>query len=332
MPMNSGRMIVIILLTAFAMTPGLEAAVTAKSTSGQGNAVVTVGQKAMVLSGIATEQLPRVTRATNVKAYGEVIGLDNLINLKTAYLIGVAAGRKASYQLMVSRNLFNRTKALFHSSKYVSLQKLQDAEAGFDSDLADSEAAKERISSARSMLLRRWGPVVTSWVVHNAAPAKGLADGRLCLIVVTLPAGTRVRHAAATAEIHGIGGKAVTARLVSVSPVSNPAVQGTSYFYLAPHEPALTTGLNIVATLPIGRASPGVIVPASSVVWRGGKAWAYVKTGRGKFVRRRVCTTQSAGSGWFVKSGVKPGDRVVVRGAQLLLSEEFKSRIQGDDD
>ena len=35
----------------------------------------------------------------------------------------------------------------------------------------------------------------------------------------------------------------------------------------------------------------------------------------------------TSGDGWFVSEGVGPSDRIVVSGAQVLLSEEFKSQI-----
>ena len=35
--------------------------------------------------------------------------------------------------------------------------------------------------------------------------------------------------------------------------------------------------------------------------------------------------------GWFAADGFAAGDRAVVVGAQILLSEEFKSRIQNEE-
>jgi hypothetical protein len=36
--------------------------------------------------------------------------------------------------------------------------------------------------------------------------------------------------------------------------------------------------------------------------------------------------------GWLVTSGVRAGDRMVVEGAELLLSEEFRSRVSVGED
>lgn len=38
-----------------------------------------------------------------------------------------------------------------------------------------------------------------------------------------------------------------------------------------------------------------------------------------------------AGGGWFTRL-LKPGDKVVTSGAQMMLSEEFKSQIRVEDD
>ncbi len=80
------------------------------------------------------------------------------------------------------------------------------------------------------------------------------------------------------------------------------------------------------------KATRGVVIPRSAVVRFGGKAWAYVQTDEVRFSRREVALDQATEQGWFTTAGFTVGDRVVVAGAQLLLSEEFKSQIQIGED
>ncbi|MGE5174109.1 MAG: hypothetical protein ACM3MD_09810 [Betaproteobacteria bacterium] len=80
-----------------------------------------------------------------------------------------------------------------------------------------------------------------------------------------------------------------------------------------------------------GKHTPGVVVPDSAVVWLDGKAWAYVQKGREPFFRQEVSTNHPVGEGWLVTKHFSAGDRVVVQGAQLLLSEEFRSQIRISD-
>jgi hypothetical protein len=50
-----------------------------------------------------------------------------------------------------------------------------------------------------------------------------------------------------------------------------------------------------------------------------------------QFERRQLVVTSPAARGWFVTTGFTAGDRIVVAGAQALLSEELKSQIQVKD-
>ncbi len=75
----------------------------------------------------------------------------------------------------------------------------------------------------------------------------------------------------------------------------------------------------------------GAIVPDSAVVWLEGKAWAYVQEGPDRFVRHKVSQKHRTGEGWLVMKNFSAGDRVAVEGAQLLLSEEFRSQIRISD-
>jgi hypothetical protein len=91
--------------------------------------------------------------------------------------------------------------------------------------------------------------------------------------------------------------------------------------------------MRVAGQLKLGaKAREGVIVPASAVVWHGGKAWAYVKEDADRFVRKPVSTSQEMGNGWFTAEGLEADDKVVVSGAQLLLSEELKFQIRNENE
>ena len=49
-----------------------------------------------------------------------------------------------------------------------------------------------------------------------------------------------------------------------------------------------------------------------------------LQTGDGGFVRREIPLDRPADKGWFIASGITAKDRVVVSGAQTILSEEVR--------
>ena len=102
-----------------------------------------------------------------------------------------------------------------------------------------------------------------------------------------------------------------------------------SLFYrVSAQTTGLLVGMNLLAYLAVGPTIRGVIVPTSAVVWWQGKAWVYLQRGQDRFARREVPAESPLQDGWFVVNGFSGGDHVVVKGAQLLLSEEFRGQIQ----
>jgi hypothetical protein len=83
-----------------------------------------------------------------------------------------------------------------------------------------------------------------------------------------------------------------------------------------------------------GGPRTGVVLPGSAVIRYGGKTWAYVQLGDDNFARVQAPLDYPMEQGWFLGSKIKAGQRVVVTGAELLLSEELKAEIQvnADDD
>ena len=63
-------------------------------------------------------------------------------------------------------------------------------------------------------------------------------------------------------------------------------------------------------------------------VRHAGQGWIYVQTSEDTFTRRRIALDHSTEKGWFVNGEVAANERVVVRGAQALLSEEQKYKIK----
>ncbi len=81
----------------------------------------------------------------------------------------------------------------------------------------------------------------------------------------------------------------------------------------------------------ISRPLENGFIPASAVVWAEGKAWVYVEKDSGHFFRREISTEKKAKDGGFIGRDFSAGDKVVVTGGQMLLSEEFRSQIKEDE-
>ena len=76
----------------------------------------------------------------------------------------------------------------------------------------------------------------------------------------------------------------------------------------------------------------GIFIPGSALVWWQGKAWVYRQKDNTHFVRREVQTANPVRDGYLVMKGFSTTDRIVVRGAQILLSLEFQPRTQGAEE
>ena len=114
---------------------------------------------------------------------------------------------------------------------------------------------------------------------------------------------------------------------------SDPQLLGDTFlFSVEAADASLRPGMALTAYLQLpGDPAKGVLLPRSAIVRQEGALWAYVKTAEDKFTRREVEHPTPVEGGWFVPEGFKPGEALVVAGAQMLLSEELRAKIQGED-
>lgn len=138
----------------------------------------------------------------------------------------------------------------------------------------------------------------------------------------------------------GAAPKSLAADLVGPAPRVDAASQFVGYWYEAESAgrdgpgAAWRPGLMVRASLaPAGATTRQVVaVPAGAVLFHQGRPLVYVRLKPGTFVRREVALLGREGDSWAVApreasglTGLEPGEVVVGRGAQVLLSEEFRA-------
>ncbi|MGH7029996.1 MAG: hypothetical protein ACREEZ_06180, partial [Stellaceae bacterium] len=127
-------------------------------------------------------------------------------------------------------------------------------------------------------------------------------------------------------------GRRFILRLIGPVPGMLGGYPGQSLLYQAAAEPEVPIGASVAAALPAGPARAGVVVPRSAVVWRGGRALVFRAGAANHFDPVPIATTAPIAGGYFVPVGLSPSDRVVVRGAALLLGAGQAARPGGGED
>ncbi len=274
---------------------------------------------------IAVAPVAASTRRGEAEALAAIQPAQELIDLRNAFVTARSQADRTRAAAQASRREYERIKALHSEDFNVSTKALEAALAQGQADEAAVRGAGEALSAVEQGARQKWGSALTAAVLGDAPSFKRLTEGREVLLRVAVPAGTALAKAPAAARVAASDGSFRTAALVSASPVADPRIQGPTFFYTAPAE-GLLPGTTVTAYLPAGAEHNGGLIPAEAVVWWQGKAWYYVQSAPDRFVRRELAGALPVDQGWFV-AGL-PAIRVVVRGAQTLLSEELRSQIQ----
>ncbi|MGB9711783.1 efflux RND transporter periplasmic adaptor subunit [Dissulfurimicrobium hydrothermale] len=301
-----------------------------------GKVTVAVDAASRIKSGIVVAPLKVDSRHEELKAYGRVIEVSGLANLYNSYVAQKAMMKKTEAHFNASYREYERLRAL-HKNGNISDKALESAETAWLSNKADVEAANGTLHIIETIIAQQWGPVIAKWIVEDSPSFNHLLQQQDLLVQIT-SFDKHLEHAPGTALIQASDGNLLPASLVSSAPHANPLTQRAGFFYIIPARAGLFPGMNITAWLPIGPKRQGVIVPDSAVVWWQGRAWVYVQNDDTHFVRREIVVDTPVPNGWFVANGWHGGERVVVKGAALLFSEEFQPKPQpgnpggGDDD
>ncbi len=285
-----------------------------------GRTIITVGPKEQKLAGIFTAPAKKTSARPTITAPARVLSVASLARLRKSYAAAEAQLAKARAHRDASRKQYARMKAR-------SRKAVQFAQGALRADQAAVEAARQKLRLQGLAAGQKWGRVVEQWVEDGAPILNRVLNHRTLLVQVTIPAGKTLVRPEKT-QLKLPHGKHRPAAFVSLFPRGNPGQHGTGLLYRTSAHAGLAPGTRLFARFAAGKKRSGVKVPRSAVVWTQGKQWVYEETAPGRFSRRLLEHAQQEGKGFFVLQGLSPGDTIVVRGAQVLLSEEFHSANQ----
>ena len=73
------------------------------------------------------------------------------------------------------------------------------------------------------------------------------------------------------------------------------------------------------------------MIPAAAILRYEGENWVFEQTGTNQFVRVEIPSGRPGASGWFVSGDLSATNRIVVVGAQTVLSAELSDSFGVDN-
>lgn len=211
-----------------------------------------------------------------------------------------------------------------------SRRELEALRAEVQALAAERAGVAARMQAARDELLLAWGDALTDRLLRPG-DGDGLLAGRRRLLLVTIPAPWSARPAPEVrVRVPGAGLQRVT--VIGPAPRTDPLTRGAALWATTDGTRA-SVGQRLAAWLGERESTlSGYPIPASALVYREGAPWLYVEGPPGTFRRRRVGAVVHTADGPVVRIATSEPLRIVVRGAQTLLSEELRWNIPDEDE
>jgi hypothetical protein len=274
------------------------------------------------------------------------------VNLASQLVQAKANVEESTAALSAAKASYDSKKALNAEERIVADRTLEEAKAAMAGAEARLTAAKNTVRLIEESLTSDKGPAQPSplsverggqVVEVFARPGEAIESGQPILRAVkfdrliarvAFPPGTTLDPGAATARVFvtGYEDRPLSGEKIAIGGAVDPGSQGQILlFRVAAGGFPLRPGVAVTARVAVpGEPLKGVIIPRSALVRAAGQAWAYVQVGEDRFSRRPLALEQPTENGWFATSGFEAGARVVVIGAQTLLSEEMKAQIEAE--
>jgi len=293
------------------------------SRSAAGDVVVTIDAEGQARMGLKVEPLEARSVPREKTGQARILEFDSLVDFQDEIA-------SAEAQLTAARAEHQRAKDLYESVKGVAHSSVEAAAAALATRENHALAAARRLAN-------QWGEGIASLSpLERESLVDRLVKRKAAVARVDLPVGESIPDRPAGAAIASLAsrGPRLKADRVFDAPQVDPKLQGASFLLVFE---SVTTAFRPGAVMAgyieyAGDGRDGVLIPSSAVIRLEGLSWVYVRGAPDKFFRRDVSLDHLLGEGWFTAQGFTAGDQVVVAGAEALLSEELRYRIQLEEE
>lgn len=260
--------------------------------------------------GVKLGPLASAKMRTVTQIYARVIDAGPLAQLESEVASARAAADSSGAEAA-------RLRKLAEADQSAAPKAVEAAEAQAGADAARAALAERRIGL-------EWGPgVVRLGPAGRASLLNDIAAGRAALLRLDLP-NEAARDIKTIAVRTGRDGAPIAAASLGLAIAADSRLQALGLFAVVRGSAAanLPAGRVLYGEAETGAAEGGVIIPRQAIVRAENAVWLYEPSGEGKFVRKKIAGGRPVADGWFVASGFKAGDVVVIDGAGSLLAVE----------
>lgn len=300
---------------------------------------ITLSAEIQSNSGIKTSPIQSSVYKKNLTNYATVLNIDFLIEQKNRFNEIKNQISLLTNELDRDKKNYERFKLLNDDNKNVSDKALQEVKVNYENTRIKLNATQELVSGIKQNIRAQWGETILSMIDQGLKKElfEFLLQGKARIVKVTLSENTdnEPPKNISLALIDNLSEKFL-ANYLAESPTLDKSLKGKTYFYIV-YSNKLRIDSKVIASLVQENISSEsekyLAIPKEAVVWNAGQAWIYIKTGDNKFLRKVIQTDNESPNGWIIKEEhIKENDLIVINGAQLLLSEEFKYQIKNEND
>ena len=300
------------------------------------NKIITLSDSMVKNSGINVQPISESRKRSTNQSYGYVVNLKNLIDYQTNYLNLNFEINKLNLQLKEEIVLFKTLQSLNEDNKNIADSVVGEKEIEVNNLRNNLNIQKNNKNNLLRVIGQEWGQSFKDLLTD---PKKSLlqnifnSDSRLIKITIAnnkiqkLPPSELILFSPLQPQ------NKYKANLISKAPFGSLDIQGSSYFYLTLSND-LMIGSKINAHIESAEDSQvkKFHIPKSAIIWNEGKPWIYVESSNNSFLRHPIFKFEEVNDGWVVQFENIPPWAIVTKGAQLLLSEEYKYLITNENE
>lgn len=297
--------------------------------------LVELNEDVVNAAGIQTLSLQPDTYFPESRAYARIIDVRELIQWRSKLKQLSLALELARSDERAQYEEFQRLKRLAASTGSIANKEVIYAESDWRQAQLKRESAQLALDDARTEINQGWGPVIAQWLAdEDSNDYQRLVSRQETLIQITLPVSLSLPTDVNVIQVSRQGKRDTARKAYFVSPayVSSHAAQGETYYFRM-DTGRLRLGMRLHAWIPQNEEGlNGFFIPERAIVWVDGKPWTYIQQSDDSYKRKPLEQGQAITGGIFIESQFNSGDRLVVAGSQMLLSEEFSWQIMDEDD